>query len=232
MQSEDRPIHFNTEFLFDHRAIEKPALQKLYYELSKIPGLDYDQSQFGHVPLARFVSQRPNKSQSLMAVLSDRVGLVEEWVDITLYAFIEKVRAAAELTRTELGIEDFTGQTVLIRTTFSLTNFTDNRVFLIEHVCNQKDRIGHHFQRPLATGGLRFMLPATPEHPGTLHILIEPFRNSLREIYVEVKGVFSNQHTPLQEPQAWEGHIRLCRDFISNNIFPFVNQYDTPQPPA
>lgn len=229
MQSEDRPIHFTSELRFSPRAIEKPALQKLYYELSQRQGLDYDQSQFAQIPLARFFSQRASKAQSMFVVMPDRIGLMEEWVDITMAQFIDKVRAGSDLARDELGIDAYRSQSVIIRTTYSLTNFEDNRVFLIDHVCNQHNRIGQFFRRPLATGGLRFMLPATPEHPGTLHILVEPFRNSLREIYVEVKGVFTDQHTPLQEPDSWEQHIRLCRDFIQESIFPFVNQYDTPQ---
>jgi hypothetical protein len=88
------------------------------------------------------------------------------------------------------------------------------------------------FRRPVASGGLRFILPATPDHHGTLYIVIEPFRESKRELFVEVKGVFAAQHTPLTTPVEWESNIRLCREFISKNLFPFLNQYDTPQDEA
>lgn len=229
MQSEDRPIHFSTELLFAARAIPKPDLQKFYYELSQRPGLNYDSSQFGQAPLARFVTKRGAKAQSTVVVVPDRVGIVEEWVDIAMSDFIQKVGAIGTQAQTDLSIDTYQAQTVVIRTTFGLTHFEDSRVFLIDHACNQQDRINPFFKRPMKSAGLRFVLPATTQDPGTLYLIIEPFRDSPREMFVEVKGIFSNQHAPLDTQEAWASNIQACRNFISQNIFPFLNQYDTPQ---
>ncbi|MFP6583858.1 MAG: hypothetical protein VCD00_15060 [Candidatus Hydrogenedentota bacterium] len=229
MQSEDRPIHFSTELLFPTRAIPKPDLQKFYYELSQIPGLNYDSSQFGQAPLARFVTKRAPKAQSSVVVIPDRIGIVEEWVDIPMSDFIQKVGAIGTQAQADLSIDTYQAQTVLIRTTFGLTHFEDSRIFLIDHACNQRDRINPFFKRPMKSAGLRFVLPATGTDAGTLYLIIEPFRDSPRELFVEVKGIFSGQHTPLATQDAWESNIQTCRDFISQNIFPFLNQYDTPQ---
>ena len=56
MQSEDRPIHFSTELVFDKREFDKAELQQLYFDLTQSPDVDYDNSQFGQVPLARFAT--------------------------------------------------------------------------------------------------------------------------------------------------------------------------------
>ena len=42
------------------------------------------------------------------------------------------------------------------------------------------------FNRPIATAGLRYVLPETAECPGTLYVNIETFRHSNNEIFVEV----------------------------------------------
>lgn len=228
MQSEDRPIHFSTELIYPPRDISKADLQKFYYELTQRPGLDYDSSQFGKNPLARFVTKRGPKAQSAVVVVPDRIAIAEEWVDIAMSDFLHKVSGVGTQVKLDLGIKDFSAQTVVIRTTFGLSHFDDGRVFLIDHLCQQEGKIGPFFGRPITSAGLRFVLPATDQHQGTLYLIIEPFRESARELFVEVKGVFAGQHTPLATDTDWEANIRLCREFISNHLYPYLNQFDTP----
>jgi hypothetical protein len=229
MQLEDRPIHFSTELVFAPRKFEKSALQKFYYDLTQIPGVGYDNSQFGINPLARFDSKRGAKSQSILVVIPDRIGMLEEWVAIPFSDFITKIETIGPMALNDLGISAYHTQTVMLRTTFGLSHFEDNRVFLLDHVCAQESKIGPFFQRPVGTGSLRFVLPATPDHEGTLYITIEPFRESKREIFVEVRGVFSSQQSSLKESSDFSANAFLCRDFINASIFPYLNQYDVPQ---
>jgi hypothetical protein len=229
MQSEDRPIHFSTELVFPPRQFEKPVLQKFYFELGQTSGLEYDNSQFGGQALAKFFTQRGKKAQSALLIIPDRVAIVEEWVDMPFSEFLAKIGAVSELARTELGVEEIQSQTVMVRTTFGLSHFEDNREFLLDHVCNQEGKIAQFFGRPIATGSLRFVLPATPEHEGTLYITVEPFRGSKRELFVEVRGVFSSQHSTLEEVSDFTSKAIRCRDFISDNLYPYLNQYDVPR---
>ena len=227
MQSEDRLVHFSTELL--HKPVKHAVsdLQKLYYELSQIRSAAYDSSDFslpGQPP--KFYSRRGKRTQSIVLFLPDRVVLVEEWVDIALADFLEKVRHVGCQVLNILKIPSFVAQTSTLRSTFALTHFEDSRVFLMDHMCQQKDRIGPFFQRPVASGGLRFILPETPEFKGNLHITIESFKHSRNEVFVETKGVFPRLGLDGDDLEPAVKNITLVREFISENIFPFLNQYD------
>ncbi len=225
MQSEDRIIHFSTELLHAPVQHKVPVLQKLYYELSQTRGA-YDSSDFSTPPQFRFYSRRSGNTQSFLIFLPDRIVLVEEWADIALSDFVEKVREVGRRVISTLGIPCFIAQTATIRSTFALTHFSDARVFLLDHACNQADRINPHFRRPIMTGGLRFVLPEMPDHAGTLHVIIESFRHSMKEVFVEVKGVFTNLRLDEQEFDVGVGNIKHVRSFISDSVFPYLNQYD------
>jgi hypothetical protein len=226
MQSEDRLIHFSTELFHPPVELKKQVLQRLYYEFSQIALLGYDSSDFSLPNQARFYSRRGQKSHSVAAFLPDRVALVEEWVDIPLADFVDKVRLVGEQALTALGFPPYVAQVVTLRSTMGLTHYEDARVFLLEKVCQQSDSINHHFKRPIGVSGMRFVLPETPDHPGTLNIVIESFRFSQREIFVEVKGAFHNLSIGADSLQTAATHVNLVRDFIRRNIFGFLDAYD------
>ncbi len=229
MQSEDRPIHFSTELVYAPRKFEKSVLQKFYYDLTQVPGLGYDNSQLGTNPLAKFYSTRGGKSQSVVVVVPDRIGILEEWVDIPFSEFMNKIAVVGERALGDLETGAFHTQTVMLRTTFGLTHYEDNRVFLLDHACAQEGKIADHFQRPVATGSLRFVLPATPEHEGTLYIAIEPYKDSKKELFLEVRGVFSSQQSSIKDASDFTGNALVCRNFINESIFPYLNQFDVAQ---
>ena len=231
MQAEDRVIHFSTELIHAPSQHKVAALQKLYYELSQTRAA-YDSSDFSTPPQYRFYSRRPGKAQSVLVFLPDRVALVEEWADMSLSEFLEKVREVGRRVLSSLGIPRFVAQTATVRSTFALTHFTDARVFLMDHACNQAERIGPYFGRPIAVSGLRFVLPETPEHHGTLHVIIESFRHNFKEVFVEVKGVYGNQHMDAELIDNAVVNVQRVRSFIIDRVFPYLNQYDVPQESA
>lgn len=226
MHAEDRLIHFSTELIHPPLQHKVPVLQKLYYDLSQTRAA-YDSVDFSTQPL-RFYSRRQGNAQSVALFLPDRLVLIEEWVDMALSDFVEKVREVSLRALAGLGMPFYAAQTVTLRSTFSLTHFDDARVFLLDHACGQAGRIGPHFQRPIGVGGLRFMLPETPDYPGTLHVLVESFRHNPRELFAEVKAIHGNLHI---QPDCINGvlqNIQTTRAFIVNNLFPYLNQYDVP----
>jgi hypothetical protein len=225
MQAEDRNIHFSCELIHPPAQVRKEALQRLYFELSQVRGASYDNTDFTNMMQPRFHSQR-GKAQSAAVFLPDRVLLVEEWADMPLSDFLERVREVGSRTLAARGVERYLAHAATIRSTFALTHFEDARIFLMDHACNQRDRIGPFFQRPIATTGLRFVLPETNEYPGVLHVLIESFRHSLNEIFVEVKGVFGRNQVGAGEMHIVSENIQGVRAFISDRIFPYLNQFD------
>jgi len=226
MHSEDRLIHFSTELIHPPVQHKVPALQKLYYELSQTRAA-YESVDFSTQPL-RFYSRRPANAQSVALFLPDRLVMIEEWADMALSDFLEKVREVSGRVLTGLGMPFFAAQTVTLRSTFSLTHFDDARIFLLDHACGQAGRIGPHFHRPIGVGGLRFMLPETPDHPGTLHVLVESFRHNPRELFAEVKAIHGSLQVRPDSVNSLIQHIQSTRAFIVHNLFPYLNQYDVP----
>ncbi len=226
MQTEDRPIHFSTELLHTPRVHPLPALQKLYYELSQTRHAAYLSSDFTPKSPARFITKRGKKTQSIAAFLPDRVLVAEEWVDVPLASYLDRVETVAEHVGTELGITQFAAHTATIRTTFALTHFDDARVYLFEQMCGLEGKLGAHIGRPIGVGGLRLVLPETPEHSGTLNVTIESYRFSRNEVFVEVRGVFAARPIVTGALGALRENFGLVRGFISDNIYPFLAQFD------
>ena len=226
MQSEDRVIHFGVELLHKPTKHKKDVLQKLYFDLSQTRNGGYDSTDFTHPMRPRFYSKRGKRSQSVAIFLPDRVLLVEEWADIPMSDFLDRIEAVASRVLEMDGVAPFVAHTATIRSTFALTHFDDARIFLLEQVCQQAGKIAPHFQRPVAVGGLRFTLPETDEYPGNVQVTIESFRQSRDEVYVEAKGIFTREKIASGELNIVLDHVRGIRSFITDRVFPYLDQYD------
>jgi hypothetical protein len=228
MQSEDRIIHFSCELIHAPAPVKKDALQKLYFELSQTRGAAYDSTDFSNPVQGRLYSRR-GKTQSLAVFLPDRVLLVEEWADITLTDFLDKVKEVASRAMEARGVSQYVAHTATIRATFALTHHEDSRPFLMETVCQQGGKIDPFLKRPLAVGGMKFVLPETNDHRGNLNVAIESFRHSKNEVFVEVKGVFGRERIDAANLDRVVENIRFVRSFITDNVQPYLAQYDLAQ---
>ncbi len=226
MQAEDRVIHFCVELIHPPAPIKRQELQKLYFELSQTRAA-YDSIDLANEAQARFYSRR-GKAQSIIVFLPDRTLLVEEWSDIPLSTFEEKVRIAGPIALQARGVKQVIVHSATVRSTFALIHYDDARVFLLDNACCLEGRIAPHFKRPIATGGLRLVFPETPEHPGNMHINIESFRHSADEIFVEAKGIFGRERINMPEIDPIIANLHATRHFITDRVFPFVDQFDCP----
>lgn len=231
MHVEDRIVHFSAELIHRPAPTKKDALQKLYFDLSQDRSGAYDNIDLSNPMQARFHSRKGKKTQSLALFLPDRVLLVEEWTDLSMQEFVDRLRTVGAKVFETRGVDVFLAHTITLRSTFSLTHFDDARVFLLDHACAQEGRIAPHLQRPIATGGLRFVLPETNEHPGTLNVSVESFRHSRNEVFVEVKGIFGRDPVGPDRLDLIENNMRGVRAFISDRIFPYLNQFDQAEDP-
>ncbi len=227
MHLEDRLIHFSTELIHPPRPHPKPLLQKLYFELSQTRA-GYDNTDFTLPGQGRFTSRRGRNTHSFALFLPDRIALVEEWADMPLSDFLQKIREVLSRAFDILGLDAFSVQVATLRSTFSLTHFNDARVFLLERVCGQAGRIAPHMPRPIGVAGLRFVFPQTPDHPGEYHVAMESFRHNPAEILVEVKAVYPDAAIGSDDLDRACSNISDARAFISRHVFPFLNQYDLP----
>ena len=231
MQSEDRIIHFGVELIHTATRHKKDTLQKLYFELSQVRNAGYDSTDFTHMAQPRFYSKRGKRSQSICLFLPDRVLLLEEWADIAMSDFLERVDAVGSRVLQLEGVGQFMAHTATIRSTFALSAVEDGRVFMVEHVCGQDPPMARHFQRPMAMVGLRFHFPETDEYPGNLQVAIEPFRQSRSEIYVETKGIFTREKIGAGQMNIVTDHCQGVRSFITERVYPYLNQFDAPKAP-
>lgn len=229
MQSEDRVIHFGVELIHTPLRHKKETLQKLYYDLSQMRNTGYDSTDFTNPAQPRFYSKSGQRTQSICLFLPDRLLILEEWADIPLSAFIERVEAIGSRVLEMEGVQRFIAHTATIRSTFALTHVQDGRVFVLEHMFGQEGRIGQYFQRPIAMAGMRFHFPEADEYPGNFQVAIEPFRQSRNEIYVEAKGVFTRQPVEPGGMTIVTDHLHGVRSFITERIFPYLNQFDVPK---
>ena len=227
MQAEDRPIHFSVELIHQPAPLKKEALQKLYFDLSQTKA-GYDSTDFSQAVQARFYSRGGSKAQSVCIFLPDRVLLVEEWTEVPLSTFLERVAEVGSRVPAARGVACFLAHAATIRSTFALTHFSDAREFLLDHVCGQEGLIGPHFRRPVSVGGLRFVLPETNENPGNLHVAIESYRHSQREVFVEVKGIFGRKSLGPDDLDLAVENIKMVRAFITAHIHPYLDQFDRP----
>ncbi|HDP34591.1 MAG TPA: hypothetical protein ENN29_05720 [Candidatus Hydrogenedentes bacterium] len=227
MQAEDRVIHFSVELIHPPAPVKRQALQKLYFDLSQTRAV-YDNIDMADLMQARFYSRR-GKAQSLLVFLPDRVLMVEEWSDIPLSDFEEKIRIAVPVVMKNRGANQVIIHSATIRSTFALTHYDDARVFLLDNACSLQGRIAPHFNRPIATGGLKLVFPETNEHPGNLHVNIESFRHSANEMFVEVKAIFGRQPVTTPDVEPIIANLRQTRAFITDRVFPFLQQFDCPQ---
>lgn len=228
MHSEDRIIHFSAELI--HRAVhyKKETLQKLYFDLSQTKN-GYDSTDFTNPSQVKFYSRRGPRTQSVAIFLPDRVLLMEEWTDISLSEFVDKLRDFAPRVLAAREIPNFAAHAATVRSTFSLSaQQPDGRAFLLDTVCGQAGKITPYFRRPLAKAGLTFNFPQTPEHPGNFSVIIEPFMHSVNEMYIEAKGIFTQPAIDVENIDALADNVRAVREFITGRAFPFLNQYDLP----
>lgn len=226
MQAEDRIIHFCLELIHRPVPLKRQNLQKVYYELSQTRAA-YDSIDLNDAMQAKFHSQR-GKAQSLLVFLPDRELMVEEWADIPLSSYAEKVRVAAPMVLGAREVSQVVVHSVTVRSTFALTNYEDARVFLLDNACQLAGRVSPFFQRPIATGGLRFVFPETNEHAGVVHLNIESFRHSTNEVFVEVKGIFGRQPVAVNAMDPVIENLHQTRQFITDRVFPFLQQFDVP----
>jgi hypothetical protein len=226
MQSEDRPIQFATELVHAPAQLAVPGLQKLYFELSQDSRLAYAGSDFNPPGPPKFVSRRGQRTRSLAVFLPDRALLVEEWVDMPLGSFIEKMTAFTDHYLPSRGVPQLTAHTFTIRTTLALSQYADANAFILEGVCRQEGRMAGFFTRPVDVAGMRLSFPPTPEEPGVMQVGVEAFKESPGEILVESKGVYAGVQVGPGDTSPLVDNALAVRALIDDAIVPYLNQFD------
>lgn len=226
MHIEDRPIHFSVELIHAPVPIHKETLQRFYSELLG-SSVSYDSIDTTFPMQVRFYSTRGNRSQSILLFLPDRILIIEEWVSITFDEYLHKV---TELSPKLFSIRNqmvFLAHTCTIRSTLALTNYDDSKNFILEKFINHSSNIiFDYFGRPVATAGIRLVFPESNETPGIYHLLIESFRHSKKEVFVEIRGIYGRAPVTIQNTHILAEHLKELRYFLTQRVQPFLAKRD------
>ncbi len=226
MQTEDRPIHFSVELLHPPSPINKEALQKLYAEIAGTK-VGYDSIDLSFPVQARFYTNHTNKSQSVVLFLPDRAIIIEEWTVVTFSNFLEKVGFLVPKILSARNQTLFIAHIGTIRSTFGLTNYHDAKLFITEKLFRQNhDTLIEYFGRPIATVGVRFVLPESNETPGVIHIAIESFRHNKKDVFVEIRGIFGRTPITATSVGILIENLKNLREFVTNRIQYYLAQFD------
>ncbi|HOK09282.1 MAG TPA: hypothetical protein PLT82_11725 [Candidatus Hydrogenedens sp.] len=226
MHQEDRPIHFSIELIHNPTPINKEQLQRLYYDLVGT-SVSYDSIDFSFPMQTRFYSTRGNRSQSIVLFLIDRTLIIEEWASITFDEFLNKVKELSPRILSARNQPVFLAHTGTLRSTYALTRYEDSKILILEKLLNQKQElIIDHFGRPTTAVGVKLIFPESNDTPGIYHVLIESFRHSKKELFVEVRGIFGRTIVTNQNIHLILENLQDMREFLVKRIQPFLSQFD------
>lgn len=233
MLGEPRSIYFSTELIHPPIELEgnKDSIKDIYHELSRIKGCDYDNIDFEGFPASppRF-TKKQGKTVSICSFARDRILVEEDWADITLDNFSQKIREILDRAFRLLNIKFLVIQSCTVRCLFTPGHSSDSRVFLAEKACGMKDKISPYFKRSAQMFGVRLLFPPLTQTPHSFDIRIESFNQDPRQIFVETKGTFLliQPITPANVDVAVE-NMTMTYGFCTDETKNFLNQFDTPE---
>lgn len=233
MVGESRSIYFSTELI--HPPINlrgsKDSIKEIYHELSKVTGCEYDDICFEGFPISPpEFRKKIGTTTSRCRFGPDRISIEEEWAEITLDSFAQKIREILERGFRLLNLKFLIIQTCTVRCLFTPHYSGDARVFLAEKACKLKDKISSYFKRPAQMFGMRFFFPPLKDMFHQFDIRIESFNQDIRQIFVETTGTFplTQPITPVNVNVAI-GNMTTTYGICTNEIKNFLNHFDQPE---
>jgi len=226
-------IYFSTNLIHPPIKLEesKDSIKEIYHELSKVKGCDYDNISFEGFPTSppRFTKQQ-GKTVSSCLFLADRILIQEDWTDITLESFSQKIREISDRGFRLLKLGFILIQTCTVRSLFVPNHFADARVFLAEKTCGIGDKIMPYFKRPAHMFGMRLVFPPLKDVSHSFDVRIESFNQDPRKVFVETIGTFHliQPITPANVDVALV-NMSTTYGFCTNDVKNFLNQFDQPE---
>jgi len=92
--------------------------------------------------------------------------------------------------------------------------------YLWEHRLQQAEGTLHALTRPVLGGGLRFVMPESPEHEGMTEVKIESFLRDPSQIYVEVLMQWPRPDS--MDAVQPEGRVQTVLTYTDEIVVPFI----------
>lgn len=232
MLGETRTIYFSTQLIHPPINLEgnKDSIKNIYHELSSVKVCNYDNISFDGFPTSppRLTKKRDSTVSSCL-FSRDHILIEEDWADITLENFSEKIKEILNKAFQLLNLTFLVIQVCTVRCLFTPGCSTDARVFLAEKACGlEGGKISPYFKRPAQMFGMRLLFPPLKDIPYSFDIRIESFNRDPRQIFVETKGTFPLIH-PITPTNVEVAGVNMTTTYglCTNEIKNFLDQFDT-----
>ena len=184
-------------------------------------------------PVLTNPSVRPG-AVSQAVFLPDRFQFREELGALTCEDFGARVRQVTEAVTAQIGLQDFSGQQVTIRSLVNPRHYKDSRELLRKGLLKLQEPLPHFEQDP-AIWGLRMVFPPqepTAEQPEfdqdrpTANALrIESYAQDPRSLFLENQGTFG-QIAVNDGLDILEANIHSAYEFLTERGLKFVASFD------
>lgn len=219
-----RTIAYLCELFHPPQTPSPEAIQKLHNQYFAAGNPPY--SSFAVTPMGPVLSNpgmRPG-AVSQVAFLGDRLQFREEMGALTCEGFGERVQQIATDAARVIGIPQFAGQQVTIRTLINPRRFNDAGAYMRDGLFGFGDTTQTFEVEPRILG-LRLVFPGSPESPSTNALRIENYAQDPRSLYLENQSSFGPQ-TLVGDTSALENNVALTYQFLIEKALAFVDTFD------
>lgn len=227
MSYDPRTIAFVAELLHPPQAPRADLVQGVHNALYRQPALGYQNFQvaadgihLSNLPMA------PGQV-STASFHWDRLVLREELRGTTVEDFATRVVNVATQAFQALNIQATVVQQFVVRSLIAPRHCRDGREFLAQRLIAGGAAGWQQLGRPVASLGLRLMLPAHDGHRETFQVRVESWPQDPRSLWLEVTGTYATPVGTADLPQVANSLFSAYR-FLAGPTCEFLASLDTP----
>ncbi len=228
MLSEPRTISLLTDLI---HVPAKHAIDRLREFYNSVCGpLEYE--NFIRTPDGARIekTQTEGAETSTVVLRQDRISVIEDSTTLTVDQYSQKLEAVAKTAMEVLKLPFFLVQQSTVRAIASPHAFKTGAEFIGRSLFRITTEHLGPLGRPTNIFGFRLFFPATKEQPHQFNVRVESYVKDNRSIYIENVGMFK---TPIQYRglQAIGRNVQATAEFVSNNLYGFLSQFDSKDAP-
>jgi hypothetical protein len=219
-----RTIAYHCDLYHQPQTPSPEAIQKLHNRYFAEGNPPY--SSFAVTPVGPVLSNPGNRPGAISQAvfMADRMQFREELGGLTCEAFGERVRRIATDAAEVVGIQQFAGQQVTIRTLINPRRFNEAGDYMRNGLFGFGDTTQAFPVEPKILG-LRLVFPATPESQTTNSLRIENYAQDPRSLYLENQSSYGPQSLS-GDPEVLEQHVTEAYEFLIEHALAFVDTFD------
>lgn len=217
-----RTIAYLCEVFHPPRKPSPEAVQQLHNQYFAAGNPPY--SSFAVTPMGPVLSNpgmRPG-TVSQVAFFGDRLQFREELGALTCEGFGERVQRISNDAARVIGIAQFLGQQVTIRTLINPRRFNDAAGYMRDALFGFGDTTEIFESQPRILG-LRLVFAGSPQSPSTNSLRIENYAQDPRSLYLENQSTFGLQ---AGNELSLEENVASTYRFLIERALVFVDTFD------